>query len=360
VVVAHRWLHLVPWWAVPALEGFDVVQTAPSAADLVAARRAPTPTLGARALVVANPTVDLLAAPAEAAAVDRRLSALEIACTRLDGAGATEDAVLGAMREGPSVLHFCGHGRSDLVSPDRSALLLHPHVGAAAGDPFAAWAQAVSAWEERDGERAGEVPGVGRLVEEPADGGLVRRLEHGPTGTLWAQYDGERLVRLAELWTAGDMLVSDTLDGCALAVLSACESGSGSIGVAKIDEAAGLPAAMQLAGASTVIGTLWPVGDALGALFVDMLYARLADERGREADLAELVQRTRQDVRALPRNAAVAAIDALREATSDPMARFALEAFREEVAARDGPPFADPYDWAPFFATGTGRALVSP
>jgi hypothetical protein len=358
VVVAHRWLHLVPWWAVSTFEGFDVVQTAPSAADLVAARRAPTPALGSHALVVANPTVDLLAAPAEAAAVDRRLADLAIRSTRLDGPAATEEAVMSAMLEHPGVLHFCGHGRSDLVSPDRSALLLHPDLDEAAGDPFAAWAAAVTAWDVRDGERAGEVPGVGRLVEEDADGALVRRLEHGPTGTLWGQYDGDRLVRLAELWTAGDMLVSDALDGCALAVLSACESGSGAIGVATIDEAAGLPAAMQLAGASTVIGTLWPVGDALGALFVDMLYERLVAHRGGDVDLAELVQSTREHLRGLPRDAAVAAIDALRRATTDPMARFALEAFREEVAARDGAPFADAYDWAPFFTTGTGRARV--
>jgi CHAT domain-containing protein len=358
VVVAHRWLHLVPWWAIPALEEFDVVQTAPSAADLVVTRRSPVPALGSTALVVANPTMDLPAAPAEAAAVDRRLAGLGIRCTRLDGQAATEEAVIGAMLQRPGVLHFCGHGRSNLVSPDRSALLLHPDVEQAAGDPFPAWAAAVTAWEEQEGERAGEVPGVGRLVEEDADGGRLRRLEHGPTGTLWAQYDGDRLVRLAEMWTAGDMLVSDALEGCALAVLSACESGSGSIGVAKIDEAAGLPAAMQLAGAATVVGTLWPVGDALGALFVDMLYARLAERRGGDVDLAELVHATREDLRALPRDVAVAAVDALRRATSDPIARFALEAFRDEVATRDGPPFADPYDWAPFFTTGTGRARV--
>ena len=358
VFVGHRWLHLVPWWAVAALEDFDVVQTASSAADLVAARRAPTPALGSHALVVANPTVDLLAAPAEAAAVDRRLADLGIRSTRLDGPAATEEAVMRAMQEGPGVLHFCGHGHSDMVSPDRSALLLHPELEKPAVDPFAAWAAAVTTWDARDDGRAGEVPGVGRLIEEDGDGTRVRRLEHGPTGTVWGQYDGDRLVRLAELWTAGDMLVSDALEGCALAVLSACESGSGSIGVAKIDEAAGLPSAMQLAGAATVVGTLWPVGDALGALFVDMLYERLVAHRGGDVDLAELVQSTREHLRVLPRDAAVAAIDALRRATTDPMARFALEAFREEVAARDGAPFADAYDWAPFFTPGTGRARV--
>jgi tetratricopeptide (TPR) repeat protein len=358
VVVPHRWLHLVPWWAVPALDGFELVQTAPSAADLVASRRATTPELGDSALVVANPTGDLRAAPAEAAAVGRRLAGLGITCTRLDGPAATEEAVIGAMRRHPGVLHFCGHGHSDLVNPDRSALLLHPHVDAAAGDPFAAWAAAVAVWDEHDGGRAGEVPGVGRLVEDDTDRGRVRRLEHGSTGTLWGQYDGDRLARVAELWTAGDMLVSEALEGCALAVLSACESGSGSLGVAKIDEAAGLPAAMRLAGAATVVGTLWPVGDALGALFVDMLYARLAEHRGGEVDLAELVQSTREDLRALPREAAGAGIDALRRATVDPIARFTLEAFGAEVAARPGLPFADAYDWAPFFTTGTGRASV--
>jgi hypothetical protein len=238
---------------------------------------------------------------------------------------------------------------------------LHPHVDLAGGDPFATWGQAVASWDEHNGTRAGEVPGVGRLVEEQlTDDARERRLEHGATGTLWARYEGDELVRLAELWTAGDMLVTDTLDGCALAVLSACESGSGSLGVEKVDEAAGLPAAMQLAGASTVVATLWPVGDALGALFVDMLYAGLAERAadGGDVDVAALVQATRDELRTLGRDAAVDRIDALRRATSDPIARFTLEAFCADVTRRNETPFYDPYDWAPFFATGTGHLIV--
>ena len=48
------------------------------------------------------------------------------------------------------------------------------------------------------------------------------------------------------------MLVGGELEGLALVVLSACESGTGSLGAAKLDEATGLPAAMQLGGAASV------------------------------------------------------------------------------------------------------------
>ena len=51
VVIPHRWLHLVPYWAVPSLARLRV-ETAPSAAALVSARGRPVPRLGSSALVV--------------------------------------------------------------------------------------------------------------------------------------------------------------------------------------------------------------------------------------------------------------------------------------------------------------------
>ena len=277
VVVPHRLLHLVPFWAVPSLSRFTV-ETAPSAAAVVSARGALVPSLGSRAAVVANPTGDLRIAHAEADAVERHLTALGIHSRRLTRTEATETAVVEALAQRPGILHFCGHGQSDLMHPEVSALLVcpDPQLAGGAEDPFVAWTSAVPEWREDGDMRWGDVPGLGRMIEERTELGLERRLEYGDHGTLWTLYKADRRVAVAELWSAGEMLISRDLDGCALAVLSACESGLGALGAGELDEAAGLPAAVQLAGAASVVATLWPVGDAESALFVDELYGELA------------------------------------------------------------------------------------
>jgi CHAT domain-containing protein len=360
VIVPHRVLHLVPFWAAPSLRRF-VVETAPSAAALVGARGdARAPALGASALLVVNPTGDLPVAAAEADAVEQRLAGRGLRTCRQARAAATETAVVTALREQPDVVHFCGHGRSDPLQPERSALLLHPEPELLDGtaDPFAAWSAAVDTWEEGEDTRSGEVPGVGRLIEAFTDAGFERRLEYGEQGTLWSLYDGDRPVALSELWTAGDMLVGRELDGCSLVVLSACESGAGGLGVDELDEATGLPAAMQLAGAANIVATLWPVGDAHGAVFVDELYAELASSSG-TVDLAEVVHSVRAQLRTLPRAAVLERVAALRARTSDAVARFALERFARDVRAGGERPFEDPYEWAPFFVLGRSQLTIA-
>lgn len=358
VVVPHRLLHLVPFWAVPSLTSFQV-ETAPSAAALVSARGEAAPRLGSNALVVVNPTGDLRIATAEGDAVERRMAALGVSCRRLARTEATEPAVLDALAERPGVLHFCGHGRSNVIHPERSALLVcpDPELATAGDDPFDAWTSAVQEWQEDGDVRSGDVPGVGRVIEEQADGTLERRLEHGAHGTLWTLYEDGRRVAVAELWSAGDMLVGHELDGCVLAVLSACESGTGSLGVAKLDEAAGLPAALQLAGAASVVGTLWPVGDAQGAVFIDELYGELAGRSG-VVNLVDVVHTVRERLRSMPREAALARVAGLRAQAADPVARFALERFARDVDAGDERPFGDPYEWAPFFVTGRSEITI--
>ena len=359
VVVPHRYLHLVPFWALPSTSQVQV-ETAPSAAALVSARGEPAPRLGAGALVVDNPTGDLRVAAAEADAVERRLAALGVQSRRRSRAEATESEVLTALGERPSVLHFCGHGRSDMLQPERSALLLHPEPGLVPGsdDPFVAWTAAVEEWHEEEDVRSGDVPGLGRVSETLLEGGGVeRRLEYGERGTLWSRYDGERRVAAAELWSAGDMLVGGELDGCALVVLSACESGAGSLGTSKLDEATGLPAAMQLGGASSIVATMWPVGDGEGAVFVDELYRELGERSG-TVDLAEVLHTVRERLRAMPRDAALERVATLRAETSDPVARFALERFARDIRAGDELPFGDPYDWAPYFVLGRSEITI--
>ena len=280
-IIPHAWFHLVPFWALPSLETYDVMIAA-SSAHFMQARHA-AEQVGLRALVVADPTQDLPASLAEADAVTRHLARLNFDVTRLDSEHATENAVVAAL-PGVSVFHFCGHGRSDTDNPDRSALLMSPQlsdVPAAVGasDPLEHFAAAAQDWQaEAEDWRSADLPGYGRLYEQVNAEGqpMERRIEYGERGSLWGSYRDGRLARLAEMWSAGDILIDSPLGDCRLAFLSACEAGSGSI-VTEVEEYSGLPAALQLAGVSTVVCSLWPVGDALTAFYVDLFYRTLAE-----------------------------------------------------------------------------------
>jgi tetratricopeptide (TPR) repeat protein len=357
-IIPHSLFHFLPFWALPSLEAYDVVIAA-SAAHFVQTRHAAEPACG-RALVVADPTRDLPASQAEGEAVGRRLARLNFDVTRLDREQATEDALIESLR-GVSVFHFCGHGHSDVGNPERSALLVSPKLNGVpegTSDPLAYYAEAAQDWQKEDDYwRSAVVPGSGRLYEQSAADGqpLERRFEYGERGTLWGRYKNGRLMRLAEMWTAGDILIDSPLADCRLAFLSACEAGSGSIGVG-VEEYSGMPAALQLAGVATVVCSLWPVGDELTALYVDLFYEALA-KAPQPADVGKVVRKVGRRLRRMKRERAVVLINRLRRQTASTQARFRLEAFAAHIAAGDPYPFEHPYDWAAFYATGTSRVL---
>jgi CHAT domain-containing protein len=357
-VIPHHWFHLVPFWALPSLETYDVVIAA-SAAHFIQTRHAAEPSSG-RALVVADPTRDLPASLAEAEAVGHNLARLNFDVTRLDREQATEDAVIASL-PGVSVFHFCGHGYSDVGNPERSALLVSPKLNGVpegVSDPLAHYASAAQDWYKEDDDwRSAVIPGFGRLYERlTADGQtLERRIEYGERGSLWGRYIEGRLARFAEMWTAGDILIDSPLGDCRLAFLSACEAGSGSIGVG-VDEYSGLPAALQLAGVATVVCSLWPVGDELTALYVDLFYQTLA-KAPQPADVGKVVRKVGRRLRRMKRERAVVLLKRLRRQTASPLARFRLEAFAARIAAGEPYPFEHPFDWAAFYATGTSRIL---
>jgi hypothetical protein len=362
VVVPHLWLNSIPFWATPALAPYDVLM-APSAAQFVRARRRETPTIQGWALVVSNPTGDLPVSGAEAESVSLRLRRAGLQTSRLPNGGeATEDAIASALASGVSVFHFSGHGRSDLFQATRSALLLHPVVGE--GEPESGRLDALvapaSEWhEEYEDFRWADVPGVGRLYERrwPESRLVERTLDYSERGTLWAQYDGEEIMRMAELWSAGDIMVGEVLSGCGLAVLSACESGSAQLS-GTVDEYAGLPAAIGLAGAATVVSTLWPIDDALTALHVDLLYEALEKSTG-EIDVSRTVRKVGERMRSLRRAEAVDLVEDLRQRTTDPIGRLFLERFRRDVEGGAEHPFERPYEWATFYVTGGGKIRVT-
>jgi CHAT domain-containing protein len=153
-------------------------------------------------------------------------------------------------------------------------------------------------------------------------------------------------LRLAELWSASDILLADRLDGCRLAVLVACASGAG---IGRFDEAqAGLPVGLQLAGIDSVIATRWEVDEGFAALWAERFYAGLA-QAGETADLAALVRATCEELRDMDTGAARERLLAMADAAGDPFAAMALEAYAHRLP---DPPFAAPSQWAAFFLTG--------
>ena len=371
-VVPHNMLHVIPWWALPSLASFEVM-AASSAGQLVTDRR-PAETAPARALVVSDPTCDLPLASMEGAVVAAHLSRTGFSVDALSGVEATEEAVA-QQADRSGIVHFAGHSRSEMVEPAHSALEVHPVVDGDAGaerDDLLDLARSVewqpvrklagTDWVDVPNEDRADVPGRGRLERRFrfVHKRVELRLEHGPAGSLLGQYvlepqadaDGRpygRRLRLSELWTAGDLLVGSRFRHCALVFLSSCESGLGRFGT--FDESAGLPAALQLAGAAAVVSSLWPVEEETAAVFADLFYQALAGARtaGGPVDVLTLVHLTRHRLRTLTRDDAAAILRRLRERATDPLTRFRLEG---RIAGLDDAPFSHPSEWAAFQVTG--------
>jgi CHAT domain-containing protein len=348
IIVPHRMYELVPFWALPSLSDYQV-GVAPSAAHLCAcAGRAPRAI--ERALLVADPTLDLPLAPLEEEGARARLEAIGIACSSLAREQATEDAVA-RQAVGTELFHFAGHGKANLVQPVQSALLMHPDDAAAVdADGLVDLAARATEWHEVDAEtRWTTVAGVGRLIEsrDLVLDRLERSLEYGERGTICAYYQGNELTQLAELWTAGDLMVDGALANCELAVLSACGSGAGAIGNW---ERAGLPGALILAGVPVIVATAWPVGDAATALFIDAFYERLAAANG-PRDVAAVVNETRRQLREMSREAAADRLAALQSPASLSV-EFERDVAVAQLVAGDPFPFRHPYDWASFHVLG--------
>jgi hypothetical protein len=350
VVVPHRWLHLIPYWALPSLAELPVLVFS-SADELVASRAVPPPqAAGQECLVVVNPTDDLLCSASEAESVLRS----GLPAVLLPGRQATADAIAVGL-SGASLFHYSGHAYSDHENPDRSALLV---AMSAAGtvDPFPDWAEAAGPWRAAgEGWHTAEVPGAGRLSGRAGRSGHVElRMERGAAPTLYARYAGGRLRRLGELWSVGDILAQGRESPCQLAFLSACQAGVAGGKSAYIDEYGGLPAALRLGGVVSVVCSLWEVDEGFTSLYTAMFYAHLAAGR---ADSVAVVRQVARDLREARKPEVLLRLDRLADEVRarSPRAALALEAYRAKIEAERGDfPFARPWEWASFYAIGGG------
>jgi CHAT domain-containing protein len=155
------------------------------------------------------------------------------------------------------------------------------------------------------------------------------------------------------LLTAEDVAGLDLLD-TELVVLSACETGLGELHLG--EGVFGLRRAFVVAGARTLVMSLWKVPDLATVYLMDRLYDNLlAGGLDRDRALAE-AQRATRDVTVGELRAewlSGASIDRL--AAGDPAARRSLE----ELASRpDGHrPFEHPFYWGAFICQGDTAPL---
>jgi len=133
-----------------------------------------------------------------------------------------------------------------------------------------------------------------------------------------------------------------------LVVLSACESGAGfgpdSVG----EEYLGLPAGFILAGAKSVVGSLWAVPDWPTALLMVAFYRRLLAG----LSLPQALREAQNWLRGLS-----------REQAEELMARSGLgrrdvEAYRGWLARQGEAPYDHPYYWAAFAVFGSPQPVV--
>ncbi|HUO72606.1 MAG TPA: CHAT domain-containing protein [Solirubrobacteraceae bacterium] len=352
VVIPHSLLHLIPFAALSSFAGLDLLLAA-SCAQFVTSRRQPPSRLVGRAVVVSNPTGDLRVSSAEAAAARAGCEHLGLDPEVIEGEHGTPEHVAAAAA-GCALLHVSAHGHAEVTEPERAALLLSP--GPLGEDPIAALLAGVDAWMEYAGDedvRWATLPLGGRMYERQEESGAITRWTDGLAPNLLARYLDGAPIRISAPWSAGDLLVNDTLRGCGLAVLSSCSAGLPWAGAT--DEAGGLPAAFQLAGADSVVATLWPVSEPVAALWTEDFYAALDEQDHRVARVAQAVRTASLHLAGMTRDEAQARLERLAAGATDPGASHRMRVFARRLAPDAEQPFSDPWEWAGFFATGAGR-----
>ncbi|MCX4821062.1 CHAT domain-containing protein [Streptomyces sp. NBC_01142] len=137
VVIPHRWLHFVPFRALPSL--LDTPMSIyPSAREFVQSRARLSPPAMKTDLVVCDPTGDLPCSASEAGSVKNHHPP-DCRSTVLVGPEATSSNVAEHLAQA-GAFHFSGHGHADPQDPARSALLVAPSPeDVRAGDPLIGW-----------------------------------------------------------------------------------------------------------------------------------------------------------------------------------------------------------------------------
>jgi CHAT domain-containing protein len=142
------------------------------------------------------------------------------------------------------------------------------------------------------------------------------------------------------------------LHGYGLVVLSACSSGVPELRIDSVTRLAGLATLLLTRGASTVVATLWEIGDDSAALVVDQLFAELLQGDGPK-DVPKSLKRAVQHVQTMPPTAVAARFQDIAAAAADAsVAAIARHAARRHAAPRVRAPFGTTDQWGAFFTVG--------
>jgi CHAT domain-containing protein len=354
-IIPHLWFHSIPFWALASLDEFEI-SIAGSATHFIESRNT---TLKSKknVLVVSNPTLDLPCSGLEADLVRAHMESGNFKVNNLEREKATEKNIVNALDE-VSIFHFCGHGRSEMDNPTKSSLMVAIDENDGRfnkTDPFSQLLKEITEWKNLDeGNRGAQMPGIGYFFEKrSADGNVQERiLEIGESTSLLGLYYNGQLENLMEMWSAGDIMIQQSLSKCSLAFLSACEAGVGSLSI-EIDEYSGLPSALQLAGVKTVICSLWPVEDILATLYVDLFYNEFSQLEGL-INLTSLVKKINNKIRTLPLEETLEILNYMKSKTDDITVKDDIDYYISTLKEEDKKfPFAHPVEWASFYVIGS-------
>ncbi len=154
--------------------------------------------------------------------------------------------------------------------------------------------------------------------------------------------------------TLGRLLTQTRLEKARLVVLSACESGTGYRPGSTAEEYLGLPAGFIIAGAKSVIGSLWSVSDPPTALLMVRLYQNLLEGIG----TAEALRQAQLWLRSLSRSEAIAQVGQAVDTVAVRMLEGLVVDYQTWLTELGEYPFAHPYYWAAFTAYGSAEQLI--
>jgi CHAT domain-containing protein len=182
---------------------------------------------------------------------------------------------------------------------------------------------------------------------------LLQHVEHATYLHLACHGASTPITANGQLYLAGDSvltiddLINGQLEGCRLAVASACQTGHyATIGSA--DEFTGLPAGFLLAGAACAIVTLWQVNDLATAILMVRFYELLLGLEGGPGPASGPVAALRK-ARAWLRQLTAKQLDNFIQ-----MHPRLADTFGRPTTWRDSStPYASPQYWASFTAWGT-------
>lgn len=316
ILIPHKNLHLLPLHALPLNDGSYFldrfskgVRYAPNC-QVLRLTQCSQKTEFDRFLSIQNPTEDLIYADLEVQVIRQYFQPINKA---LLGKKATKEVFLKQRLNSLYYLHFSCHGYFNPLMPLQSALLL--------ANCYAS--------------------------ETPTSIDPMRYLQ-SPDGSF---------TDLAKCLTLGEIFNMD-LRQCRLVTLSACETGLTEVSFAA-DEYIGLPSGFLYAGASTVVSSLWAVDQVSTAFLFIKFYENLKNyPELKEGDVSVALQDAQNWLRNLTSEEGEKFLEKIQPQIESlfPGKPRSARAFKigalKRIKESGTRPFADPFYWAAFIATG--------